>query len=474
MMGRSIKKAVILLLTFLLILGTAEGPLALAKNKKQWPEEVTLSAPKEAAVVMDMDSMAVLYGKHMLKKHYPASITKVMTALVAIENGSLKDTVKFSRDAVYNIERDSAHIARDVGEKMSLKNCLYGMMLESANECANAIAEHVGGDYDTFIRMMNKKAKALGCQNTHFVNPHGLHNDKHYTCAYDMALIAREAYQNKTFRKIVGTATYTIPPTNLHAEGTLLTNHHAMLHVYRTSKYLYEYCVGGKTGYTTQAMNTLVTYAKKGDQKLVCIIMNAGQYMHYNDTRALLDYSFAHFHTVPITGEDAPKESASAGGAYDLQFDASDIEICDGYYATLPKGVKLEDASWRAIGAEEDIYPKEAEDTSGHEISGAIEYTWLEHRVGSVPFYFDTPALLEKKEGSETAMASPAFQKAWRIARYVLIAVILLILAVILRYLYVEAPYNQYYGSKFLKRHFNRKRRKRLAKVRKMREERWR
>ena len=476
-MRKTIQTVTVMWLLCCLIFGGCFAPEAAAKGKESWPEGVALSYKKEAAAVMDIDSMAVLYDKHMLKKHYPASITKIMTALVAIENGNLKDTVKFSKDAIYNIDRGSAHIARDVGEKMSLKHCLYGMMLESANECAYAIAEHVGdGDYDTFIDMMNEKAKELGCQNTHFANPHGLHDDNHYTCAYDMALIARAAYQNKTFRKIVGTATYSIPPTNKHEEETFLNNHHAMLHVYRTSRYLYDYCVGGKTGYTTQAQNTLVTFAKKDGQTLVCVIMNAGQYMHYNDTRALLDYCFDHFHTVPISEKNAPDESAAMEGAYDLKFDDSDIEITDGYYATLPKGVKLKQTAWRAVGLDEDVYPAAVTKAAGgeeHEIAGAIEYSYADHRVGSVPFYFDIPPLPEKTEAPEPAWKGMA-KKVLHVAKYGVLIGVPILLLIVLRYLYVTAPYNKYYGSRFLKRHFNKKRRKRLERMRKLRDERWR
>ena len=159
---------------------------------------------------------------------YPASTTKLMTALLALEHSNLDETITFSSDAVFKNETNSSHIARDVGEQMSMEQTLYGVLLASANECAYAIAEHVGanmgGDYNTFIQAMNDRAKELGCVNTHFVNSSGLHDDQHYTCAYDLALIAREAYQNETLRKMVGTRRYEIPPTNKHADPTPLNN----------------------------------------------------------------------------------------------------------------------------------------------------------------------------------------------------------------------------------------------------------
>lgn len=165
----------------------------------------------------------------MDEAHYPASITKIMTTLLALENGNLSDMVTFSDDAINNTE--GSGIARDYGEQMTLEQCLYGVMLESANECAYAVAEHVGGTVENFVDMMNAKAKELGCTNTHFANPHGLQDENHYTTAHDMALIAQAAYQNETFRIIIGTKMYTIPPTNKHAEETVLRNHHDMPHL---------------------------------------------------------------------------------------------------------------------------------------------------------------------------------------------------------------------------------------------------
>ena len=431
--------------------------------KEKWPEGPKLSGKNEAAILMEMDSMAILYGKHAKQKHFPASITKVMTALVAIENGNLKDTVKFSHFAVFAIEPGSAHIARDEGEKMSLKNCLYALMLESANECANAIAEHVGGDYDSFIKMMNKKAKELGCVNTHFANPHGLHEEDHYTCAYDMALIARAAYQNKTFRKIVGTDTYYIPPTNKHAEKTILNNHHAMLHVYKTSKYLYDFCTGGKTGYTTQAQNTLVSFAEKDGQSLVCVVMNAGQTMHYNDTRALFEWGFANFHTVDISAEKAP---LAAG-------DAAYASIFEGRTATLPSEIKLRDTLASPIEPEDDVYSDVA---FLKNIDGVMEYSYADTRVGSAPYKLDIPEEVleqEKREEASEDGLSEGIRRRLLIGGIAAVVFLGLLFLLFIRHLYVAAPYNQYYDKPWLKRHFERKRRKRLRKIRKRMDDKW-
>lgn len=158
----------------------------------------------EGATVMDLDTGAFLYSKNAEAKLYPASITKIMTMLVALEHISDSDLdtkVKASESALAPIDSDSSQIWLSVGEKITVRSALYAIMLASANDAANVIAEYVGGSMDNFVKMMNDKAKELGCVNTHFVNPHGLHNKKHYTCAHDMALIAQAAFQIPLFRK---------------------------------------------------------------------------------------------------------------------------------------------------------------------------------------------------------------------------------------------------------------------------------
>lgn len=220
-----------------------------------------------AAIVMDAATGQVLYEKNSHDKKYPASITKIMTTIVALDNNvNFNDTITMSDNAIWGIERDSTNIGLDVGEKVTVEDCIYATMVKSANECAYAIAEYVTGDLNSFSKLMNDKAKELGCENTHFITPNGLHEDDHYTCAYDMALITKYALQNDTFRQIAGTLTYTVPPTNLTEDSTELWNGNKMIS--SASEYYYEYCEGGKTGYTTNANNTLVTFSKKTDWNL--------------------------------------------------------------------------------------------------------------------------------------------------------------------------------------------------------------
>lgn len=247
-----------------------------------------------SAIVMDAKTGYILYGKNETKRCYPASITKVMTCLVALEHVNMTDTITFSEDAIWGIERDSNHIALDVGEQITAEQCFYGILLQSANEAAWGMAEHVGGSLEGFADMMNQKAAELGCKDTHFVNANGLHDDNHYTTAYDMALITQAAIQNPMFRTIDETTYYQIPPTNLCEEPRDLWHQLKML--YPTSPYYYEPLEGGKTGFTDQARNTLVTYAEKNGMELICVMMDCeGAANCYKDTATLYDYYFDNY-----------------------------------------------------------------------------------------------------------------------------------------------------------------------------------
>ncbi|MCD7737199.1 MAG: D-alanyl-D-alanine carboxypeptidase, partial [Lachnospiraceae bacterium] len=258
-----------------------------------WPQGPQIEAA--SAVVMDIDTGVILYSKQATEKQYPASITKIMTTLLLIENCDLDDTITFS-EIVYDIEEGSTHLGIQPGEEMTLRDCAYGIMLASANDIANGVAEYIAGSVSAFADMMNEKAEELGCVNTHFSNPHGLYSDDHYTCAYDMALIAQAAHQNETFREIVGTTEYIIPETNLSGEDRSFLNHQKMLQT--DSEYYQEWCTGGKTGYTSQCLNTLVTYGSKDGMDLVSVIMRVnGAGKAYAESTEIMEYGFENFST---------------------------------------------------------------------------------------------------------------------------------------------------------------------------------
>ncbi len=299
-----------------------------------WPQGPQVQA--ESAILMDVDYGVCLYEKNIHQKQYPASITKIMTALLTAENANLSDVVTFSENAVYGIEPESSHIGIDVGEQLTVEQCLYGLMLASANEVAMGLAEHVAGSVEAFVEMMNQRAAQLGCKNTHFVNPHGLHDENHYVTAYDMALIAREAFHNRTFLNVVTTVYYEIPPTNMEEETRYLLNHQKLL---SDEELYYTGCRGGKTGYTDQALNTLVTFAKRDNCTLVCVNLKTNGTPIYMDTTALLDYGFANFkwkHPKKVRDIKAETSINSPREAYWAQTRSPG-------WVLLPQGIKKKD-----------------------------------------------------------------------------------------------------------------------------------
>ena len=314
---------------------------AKAEESKYWPEGPEVGSV--SAIVMEANTGAILYEKNVHEKLYPASITKILTGLIAIENNSLSETVTFSKDAVYKIE--GTHIARDVDEKMTLEETLYAVLLGSANECAYATAEHVGGTYDNFVKLMNERAKEIGCVDSNFTNPHGLPDPNHVTSAYDMALISREAIMNETFRLIVGTSRYTIPPTNKHTMETYIVNHHEMLNYYKTGKYIYDSCIGGKTGFTDAALNTLVTYAERDGMTLICVVMRAGNGVQYTDTTSLFNYCFDNFQVQNISKDNAALINEQITDQMNFQSMESYVKMNEDASVIIPKTATFKDTT---------------------------------------------------------------------------------------------------------------------------------
>ena len=248
-------------------------------------QDMELSMPAvsaEAAILFDATHNTVLFEKNADEKLYPASITKLMTALLVLEKADLNDTVVFSKTAVTNLESGAVTLKLQEGDRVSVRDCLYGLLLKSANEVANGLAEHVGGSIQGFADLMNRKAAELGCTGTHFTNPSGLNDPDHYTTARDMAKIAGAAFKNEMLQKISSSLSYEFPATKAAAARTI-TPGHKML--YPSDSRYYEGMVGGKTGYTSLAGNTLVTCTEKDGVRLIAVVLKARS-THYGDTKA--------------------------------------------------------------------------------------------------------------------------------------------------------------------------------------------
>ena len=297
--------------------------------------ENTAAAPlpelfSEAAVLMDADTGQVLYQKEMDKRMYPASITKILTGLLALENGDPTGTITMSENAVFSVGRNTSHIALTTDEQITLEQALYALSIESANDAANGIAEYIAGSMDGFATMMNEKAASLGAVNSNFVNAHGLPNDNHYTTAYDMALITRAALQTPGFTDYFGAKGYTIPPTNKQPDQRLFSSRNFFLN----GEIPYSGIVMSKTVWTGQANYTLVSAASQNGRNLIAVVLDSVEPdAQWRDTMALFDYGFGQFQSVELP-DDFFEQMAFAqpreGG-----------ETATGYLPTEPVSVLL-------------------------------------------------------------------------------------------------------------------------------------
>lgn len=278
----SVRKIIIVIL-FITSLFTLQSK-AFAHHQDQ------LMIKSEAAVVMDAQTGAILYGKNTNEKMYPASLTKIATAIYAIENGNLQDTITISRNAV---STEGTRVYLEEGEVVTLHHLLQGMLINSGNDAAVAIAEHLNGNVEQFSSSLNKYLEdKIGVSNTHFTNPNGLFDENHYTTAADLAKITNYAMKNNVFKEIFGTKELTWDGLSW---DTRLMTHHQML----KGEVPYPGITGGKTGYVDESKQTLATTADNGQIKLTAILLKAdNKKTIYNETKYLLDYGFQNFKTT--------------------------------------------------------------------------------------------------------------------------------------------------------------------------------
>ncbi len=382
---RSMKNMIIKLAGIVLALTLIVPSFAGTVFAVEWPEGCYVAS--EGACVMDAKSGIVLYGKRENDSFYPASITKVMTALITLENcKDLNEMVIFSQSAVSFEEENSTIIGASEGDKLSVRDCLYSLLFQSANEVANALAEHVGAkhpelktgnesDREVFVKMMNLKAAELGCKGTHFNNPSGLTDSNHYTTPYDMCLILTAAIKNDAFVDIEAHTYWTHAPIRRYPDpedpwNTVYPKH---MMLKKNSHQYYKGAFAGKTGYTMNAGNTLVTAAERDGTVLVATVMNAHN-NHYNDTRRLFDFGFDNFKSIAVNEFDnmhvmLEKDMSIAGIPLT---DTRTISI-DNSYITLPKEADVTD-----VRKELEL----PENGTGKEL-GKVVYSYNDRIVGS-------------------------------------------------------------------------------------------
>ena len=343
-----------------------------AYGKPDWPRDTGVQA--EAGIVVDMDSGAVLFGQNIHLPYPPASITKLLTALVVLEHCQLDETVEFSETAVNSVESDSGNKLGSVaGDRLSVEDCLYGMLLESSNQSANALAEHTAGSIPDFVEMMNEKIAQLGCTESHFDNPSGLNGDTQYVSAYDMAIIARAAFSNEELLTISSTLSRKLAGTANYPGGITVENENRLIKP--DDELYYPSAKAGKTGYLIAAGNTLVTYGEENGRRLVSVILKGQPRQYFMDARTLMEFGFRDFKNIApaesegryVTGEEVLHLDRGDFACQDLMIDPAAV-------ITLPNGASLEDADVTL-----DALPAEYSERA----VGQLTYTYNDRVIGT-------------------------------------------------------------------------------------------
>ena len=301
-------------------------------NISGWPQGADVTST--AAVVMEDSTNTTLYAKNADQVLYPGAAVKVMTTLLALEKTQLTDQVTMTATGVSGVTDGGANISAQLDEVFTIEQCLYAIMLASANDIALQVAEHIGGSVDGFVQMMNSRAAELGCTNTLFTNPTGLPDENQHTTAHDMALIMKAAIDNDSFRTIAATGSYTIPATNVSGGDRVLTNNFSMMNA--TNAAYYQYCLGGKEGYTEASQSTLVCAAQKDNITLIAVVLQGASGTTATEAASLLNYGFDNFQMLSLGDNDFNMISGGnvyvPAGATSDSLTTQDGEVSDGQY----------------------------------------------------------------------------------------------------------------------------------------------
>lgn len=418
-----------------------------SNNIDGWPTGPVVSA--ESAILMEASTGTILYSKNIHQQQYPASTTKILTTLLATELCELNEVVDFSYKAVHDNPPGSSGIAMDVGQKLTVEQCLNAILIRSANECAFAIAEHISGtdDWSVFADTMNKRAEELGALNTHFANPNGLPDENHYTTAYDLAMIGRGFFANKMLCDISLTRRMEIPASDYLPEAKVELS---SMQIIPGGKYEYEYLVGCKTGYTVAARSSLVSCAEKDGLKLICVVMHDESPLQYEDTIALYNYGFSNFTKLNVSQTETKYNIEASdrvyGGSDIFGTAAPLLELNKDDCIVLPKNLTIADTQ-SAISY----------NTGNSNVAAVISYTYRGVELGEARLNFTAEAgegfafgkeVLgeETPESTQTPIptespkekdSSVSFQKILKIACLVLLALAVLAFIFIVLYRFV-------------------------------------
>lgn len=394
----------------------------------------SMSVDAKAALLVDMDTDYIMYEQNAYEKVYPASTTKIVTAVLvldAIEAGTLSlDQIITAGDTAWQgLDSSSSNQNIQVGEEMSVEDLLYCLMVASANEAANILAVAIAGSIENFVAMMNNRVAALGCTGTHFTNPDGMPNDDHYTTAYDLYLIAKDAMQYELFRTIVSTAEYYVPPTNMTSNQRHFFNTNGLLSNKKYSGYYYEYCTGIKTGSTDAAGYCLVASAEKEGQTLISVVMGCENpkdesgnvdRIQFSESARLLDWGFKNFSVHTIL--DATDPVAEVPVTLSSESDYVSVIIDGTLEAQLPNDITQEDFQWTTDLPESVEAPIKAGDKLGT----------LTITLDGEPYGTVNLVAVNDVERSELLAAKQKISDVIHSWQFILIAVLVIVLILVL------------------------------------------
>ena len=377
-----------------------------SNDVENWPQGPAIGA--KSAILMEMNTHTILYAKNIHDKMYPASTTKIITCLIAMQNCSLDEDITFSHRAIYDVPVDGSKLGRvDEGDTLNMEKALYSVLVQSANEVASAVGEHVAEklgkekSQEAFAEIMNEKAKSLGCLNSHFVNANGLFDENHYTTAYDLGLIGCEFFNNELLCKMSSSPNYHFKLMPDDEEDTWISSKNQL---YKGKPYQYEYLLGSKTGFVSQSRQTLVSGAEKNGMKLVCVILSDETPYQFEDTITLFQYGFENFKKMTIS-ENETKYKVNNMDLFstenDLFGDSTPlIAMEEDKYIILPNTAEFADASSTLT------YHNSKEDEDSN-IIATIHYTYSDVPVGDCDIIFsksETPSFNFAPEMQGTVM----------------------------------------------------------------------
>lgn len=407
-----------------------------SNNYDNWPLGPSIGA--QAAILMDANTGAILYSKNIHEKLYPASITKLLTSYIAVKECDLNDEITFSQEAVSSIDwKQDANMAVNPGAVLSLEDVLSGILIGSANEAAYTLAQHISGDMTSFSSLMNKTAKELGCLHSNFITPNGIHDENHYTTAYDMALIAKAFFSVPILSQLSGTLSFEVPVNNTQTkEGIILTAKSQLL---PGKPYAYDSLIGTKTGYTSVARQTLVSCAERNGVKLICVILKEEAPFQFSDTVDLFNYGFNNFNPVYLQDVDNPYsiDNHFFSTSVDIFGNSNQILLPDREdYILLPSTLTFEQLS-----------SKVSYKNTGSDTFCTIEYYYKDLPVGNVDVklaiekenIFDfSNGIIDVSQKASTGNEKIIFINVFYIL-FLLIALIgLIIIIIISRFLYLR------------------------------------